>query len=124
MLDLELAVNHALASNNEAVLDEQHRLLNKALSHQHLRDEARRKEQETNDILEAVQTPQTKQYLEAAERGYLFESALNAQKSGLWAKTRDTKDKSESFGWDAFNEDSLYRAYTKRMARLQKDAEE
>ena len=53
----------------------------------------------------------------------MFESIAEAQKSGMWAKTlsSEKKESKETFGWDVFNEDSLYRAYTKRTAKIERD---
>ena len=53
------------------------------------------------------------------EKGYLFESAIQADHSGIWAKTKRTK--SEAFGWDVFNDDSLYRAHAKRTKRVEQE---
>ena len=53
----------------------------------------------------------------------MFESTADAQKSGQWAKTlaAEKKGSKETFGWDVFNEDSLYRAYTKRTAKIERE---
>jgi len=40
----------------------------------------------------------------------MFESALQAERSGLYARVKKAKGK-ESFGWAVFNDDSLFRAY-------------
>ena len=53
-------------------------------------------------------------------KGYMFESGLQAERSGQWAKIKKSKGK-ESFGWDVFNQDSLYRAYKKRTAKLERE---
>ena len=68
-------------------------------------------------------TPETEDYRKPDEKGYVFESIADAQKSGMWAKTfaADKKDSKETFGWDVFNEDSLYRAYTKRTAKIERE---
>jgi len=53
-------------------------------------------------------------------KGYMFETIADAQKSGMWSKTltSEKKESKETFGWDVFNEDSLYRAYTKRTDKI------
>lgn len=38
-------------------------------------------------VSDKIEDPAAMNYLKSEERGYLFESALQAQKSGLWAKT-------------------------------------
>jgi hypothetical protein len=58
------------------------------------------------------------------ENGYLFESAIQAERSGIWAKSKNTKAKNYTFGWDVFNDDSLYRAYDKRTKKLEKELKE
>ena len=51
---------------------------------------------------------------------YLFETAIYAEKHASKKKKRADKDK-ETYGWDVFNTDSLYRAYEKRVKKVPKD---
>ena len=51
---------------------------------------------------------------------YLFETAMQADKHGSKKKRRADKDK-ETYGWDVFNTDSLYRAYEKRVKKVPKE---
>jgi hypothetical protein len=46
----------------------------------------------------------------------MTESAIFSQKQ----KKRDVKKPKETFGWDVFNTDSLYKAYEKRINKLPK----
>jgi hypothetical protein len=46
----------------------------------------------------------------------MTESAI----SQLKLKKREKKKPEESFGWDVFNTDSLYKAYEKRINKLPK----
>ena len=55
-------------------------------------------------------------------QGYLFESAIQSEKTGIWAKTKRTK--TETFGWDVFNDDSLYRAHAKRTKKMDSEIKE
>ena len=66
---------------------------------------------------------------ELEERGlnrskkYLFETALAASKQdkkrNKKAKAKDqAKKEGNTFGWDMYNTDSLYRAYDKRVAKI------
>lgn len=55
------------------------------------------------------------------EKGYFFESAIQAERSGQYAIPKSKKSKNYTFGWDVFNDDSLYRAYTKRTKKIEAD---
>jgi len=48
------------------------------------------------------------------DKKYLYETAVQAEKLAK----RKKKPKNESYGWDVFNSDSLYRAYDKRIKKL------
>jgi hypothetical protein len=48
------------------------------------------------------------------DKKYLYETAIQAEK----LNKRKKKPKNESYGWDVFNSDSLYRAYDKRTKKL------
>ena len=50
------------------------------------------------------------------DKKYLYETAVQAEKLNKKKK----KTKTESYGWDVFNSDSLYRAYEKRVAKIPK----
>ena len=65
--------------------------------------------------------PNLSSYLNADENGYLFETAAQAVKSGIWAKQYSQKNRVETFGWDVFNDDSLYKAYTKRTKKIERE---
>ena len=50
------------------------------------------------------------------EEGYLFETAEQAQRKQENAKKKE-KNKA-AFGWDVFNQDSLFKGYKKRLSKL------
>jgi hypothetical protein len=49
------------------------------------------------------------------DKTYLYDSALAAQEG---AKKKNKK-KNTTFGWEVFNDDSLFRAYEKRVKKLE-----
>jgi len=50
------------------------------------------------------------------DKQYLYETAVQAEKTGKKKK----KGGKETYGWDVFNTDSLYRAYEKRVNKISK----
>lgn len=44
-------------------------------------------------------------------------------KQGSKKKRDDKSSRKETFGWDVFNQDSLYRAYEKRVTKIPKLSE-
>jgi hypothetical protein len=48
------------------------------------------------------------------DKKYLFETAVQAEKT----KRKKKKTRQETYGWDVFNTDSLFKAYEKRVKKL------
>lgn len=116
-------INEALKENNEAVIDEQIRLADPMYEK---RIQKQAYYQERVKFNKQLQEQWSKHgdlaaYLNPDDQGYLFESAAQAQRSGIWAKPKSQKDKNQTFGWDVFNDSSLYRAYTKRTQKIERD---
>jgi hypothetical protein len=49
------------------------------------------------------------------DKMYLFETAIQAEKQLGGKKRKRNKESKETYGWEVFNTDSLYRAYEKRV---------
>jgi len=107
--DVDLMMNDALKSNNEAVMLENERK-NDLTFHkrQNKRDYFNKRSLLKKRIQEHYQ-------VDTDSHGYLFESSIQAHRSGAWAKRSKGKN-SYTFGWDVFNDDSLYKAYNKRTS--------
>jgi hypothetical protein len=50
----------------------------------------------------------------SVDKKYLFETAVQAEK----VRKRQGNKKNETYGWDVFNTDSLFKAYNKRLKNL------
>mmetsp|Transcript_13994 Transcript_13994/g.23780 ORF Transcript_13994/g.23780 Transcript_13994/m.23780 type:complete len:137 (-) Transcript_13994:223-633(-) len=121
-------INEALNSNNKAAIEEARRDSDPAYFKKQIKQAYFREKIELRKRLEEVwlgdkkQFAPLKKYLNPDLKGYLVESAAQAEKSGIWAQpSKMLGDRLESFGWDVFNEDSLYRAYNKRTKKIEKD---
>lgn len=95
-----MRANQALKLNNKAVIDEQLRL-----------NDPHYERKKNQDKLWS-----DKQKEAEGSKAHMFVTANAHQK---FAKKRDQKP-TETFGWDVFNTDSLYRAYEKRVAKMPK----
>ena len=100
-----MKMNEARRLNNKAVIEEKERLNDPTYEKRKLHQEYKI---ESNDKLEHLK----KKGL-SKDKKYLLETALKAD-----SKT-SKKKKINVFGWDVFNDDSLYRAYHKRTANLE-----
>ena len=99
-----MKMNEARKLNNKAVMEENERV------NDPLYERRKNKEQFFID-----KKTKEKVLLESGlnkDKSYIFETALQSENS------RKRSKKNTSFGWDVFNEDSLYRAYHKRLKNL------
>jgi hypothetical protein len=94
-----LKMNAALKLNNKAVIDEQLRLNDPHFERRQAREDWFDQKQKT--VIKGKE--------------HMTVSAISTHKN----KKRDKPTK-ESFGWDMFNIDSIYKAYEKRVAKIPK----
>ena len=112
LFDLQLKLNQAQKLNNKAVKDEKERMFDK-----HYEKGIRKKEWEADlnfekSSLKRKGISDDKLYL--MDPSVKYEGVLKRQRNGT---------KSEVFGWDVFNQDSLYKAHFKRTKNLAQDKE-
>ena len=105
-------MNQAMKLNNEAVIEEQERLNDPMYERRKTKEEYFKDQRLSEKNLEQKGVDKSKKYL--------FETAIQAEKHGSKKKKRADKNK-ETYGWDVFNTDSLYRAYEKRVKKVPKD---
>jgi hypothetical protein len=98
-----MLMNAARRSNNKAVVEEQERLTD-------VHYEKRRNQDELYSEKRAAQESHT---LAKDKAKYAFEQASTAEKVSLKKRKRN-----EVFGWDVFNEDSMYSSYFKRVNKI------
>ncbi|KRX01818.1 Cyclophilin-like peptidyl-prolyl cis-trans isomerase domain [Pseudocohnilembus persalinus] len=107
---IQLKMNEARRGNTKAVLEEQIRAedpnyeKNKKLQKYYEKKEQKLKTLESQGLTK--------------EQTYLNQTASQAE----YSKGKQ-KNKNESFGWDVFNSDSVYKAYEKRCSNLKVDQE-
>ncbi|CDW74497.1 peptidyl-prolyl cis-trans cyclophilin-type family protein [Stylonychia lemnae] len=107
-MELMMKMNEARKLNNKAVVEEQERL-----QEGYLYEKRRNKEEFFKDKRQ-LQQELDNQGL-AKDKQYAFDTAAQAEKG------KKRKGKNLTFGWDVFNEDTLYRAYFKRVKNLPND---
>ena len=107
-------INEALKSNNQQVMLENERK-NDLTYHKRMM-----KRQYYNEKTLLKKRISQQYQVDTDTQGYLFESAIQSKRSGLFAK-RAKGTGNYTFGWDVFNDDSLYRAYNKRTKKLEDD---
>ena len=107
LYDLKLKMNQARMLNNKAVIDENERVSNPQFD----RIRKRKEWQEQNDefMTEIDKKGLTK------EKRYLTETVSKTE------KMKKRNKKKITFGWDVFNDEAIYRAYEKRIDKLQRD---
>lgn len=105
--ELKLKMNQARKMNNQAVIEENERLSNPAFDRMR-----KRKEWEE----------QQKDYMaEVGKKGVSMEKKYLTDTVSKTEKMKKRNQKKETFGWDVFNDDAVYRAYEKRAEKLNKD---
>jgi hypothetical protein len=105
-LELQLKMNETRKLNNRAVVEEQERLTEGVAYEKKLaKDELCGKKRAVQASLEA-------QGMSKEKAKYVFESATSA---GVGKKRKAGK---QVFGWDVFNEDSMYNAYFKLVKKV------
>jgi hypothetical protein len=100
---LLLRVNQALKLNNKAVIDEQLKLNDPHYERRQIREEFFQQKKTTLEHFKGKE--------------YLQESAIAVHKRQRPAASGGPK---ESYGWDVFNADSIYKAYEKRINKIPK----
>ena len=101
-------MNEARKLNNRAVVEEQERLT------EGVAYEKKRAKDELWGEKRAVQASLEAQGMSKDKAKYVFESATSA---GVGKKRKGGE---QVFGWDVFNEDSMYNAYFKRVKKFEK----
>ena len=97
-----MKMNEARKSNNKAVVEETERL------HDPNYERRRTKQDFWTDKRAREQTLVSQGV--SKDKAYLYDPASKAEKSNL-----KRKNPSGTFGWDVFNDDTLYKAYFKRV---------
>ena len=103
-LELHMRMNEARRANNKAVVEEQERFTDPQY-------EKRRNQEELYTEKKAAKEVNG---LGKDKAKYAFEQSGTAEKVSLKKRKR-----TEVFGWDVFNEDSLYNAYFKRVKKFE-----
>ena len=114
--ELQLKINQSIKMNNTAVLDEQQRLTDPLYERKKAKEEYFKEQRLTERDLENKGIDK--------EKKYLFETAIQAEKMQGSKKRKRNKESKETYGWEVFNTDSLYRAYEKRVRKVPKLATE
>ena len=96
-------MNAARRANNKAVVEEQERFT----------DPNYEKRRNQDELYSEKRQAQDSNSLSKDKAKYAFEQASTAEKLSLKKRQR-----TEVFGWDVFNEDSLYSAYFKRVKKI------
>ena len=105
--ELKLKMNQARKLNNQAVIEENERINNPSFDRNRKRKEWQEQQNDISGILDKKGV--------AKDKHYLTDTAAKANK----LKKRDKKK--NTFSWDVFNDDTIYRAYDKRTEKLNKD---
>ena len=95
--------------NNQAVLEEQERINDPMYERRKAKEEFFKEQRLTERALENKGIDKDKKYM--------YESAIMVEKQGP-SKRKKKKDKKETYGWEVFNSDSLYKAYEKRVKKI------
>lgn len=103
-LDLMLKMNEARKLNNKAVMEETERTTDPLYEKRRNREEVQNEKRKMQKTLEDNGL--------SKDKAYVFESAAQAE------KTNKKKKSNFTFGWDVFNDDTLYRAHNKRSTKL------
>lgn len=102
-----MKMNEARKMNNKAVVEETERMTDP------LYEKRRNKEEYQNDKKQIQNLLQEKGL--SKDKTYVYDTAGQAD------KTSKKKKKNITFGWDVFNDDTLYKAYFKRVKKIDKD---
>jgi hypothetical protein len=106
-LELKLKMNEAKNSNRQAVKEEILRSQNPNYEKDMKRDEYIKKKEQLKEAMLNQGVPEDKLYtLDTINKCEYLNSKMLKKK------------KNSTFGWDAFNVDSLYRAYKKRLKKM------
>ena len=100
-----MRMNEARRANNKAVVEEQERFTDPQYEKRRNQEELYTEKKAAKEVLAGVGKDKAK---------YAFEQAGTAEKVSLKKRQR-----TEVFGWDVFNEDSLYNAYFKRVKKFE-----
>ena len=98
-----MLMNAARRANNKAVVEEQERFT----------DPNYEKRRNQDELYSEKRQAQDSNSLSKDKAKYAFEQASTAEKLSLKKRQR-----TEVFGWDVFNEDTLYSAYFKRVKKI------
>jgi len=102
---LKMKINEARKLNNKAVLEEERKMNDPNYEKRVKRDKWEEKKKELDEQYQLKGLD--------PEKSYLDQTALKVENNkGHQKKTHET------FGWDVFNEESLFRAYKKRMKNM------
>ncbi len=115
LLELRMRLNEARKKNSHAVAEENERLQDPQFERRR-----RRKEWEQED---EVRKGNLEQKGVGADKGYLNDP-LTKCKSRYSKQEKKASKKKTVYGWDVFNQDTLYRAYKKRLKKMPFDKEE
>ena len=107
-----MKMNEARKLNSKAVVEEQERLTDPTY-------EKRRNKEELWREKRGAQEELASQGLTKEKASYAFDPASIAEKHSLKKRKRAGAG---AFGWDVFNEDSLYGAYFKRVKKFEGQA--
>ena len=105
--ELKLKMNQARKMNNQAVIEENERLNNPSFDRNRKRKEWQEQQTDISHIMEKKGV--------GKDKHYLTDTAAKVGK----IKKRDQKK--NTFSWDVFNDDTVYRAYEKRTEKLTKN---
>jgi cyclophilin family peptidyl-prolyl cis-trans isomerase len=114
LFDLRMKLKQSRKLNQSALFAEQKRKSSSS-SGKDKQEESKRRYEE----IKKKKTKQLEAYGLKEEDVYLLHSADAAEQS-----YKKQKKKAETFGWDGFNQTSLYKAYEKRASKVEVDAEE
>ncbi|CAI2369450.1 unnamed protein product [Moneuplotes crassus] len=107
LYELKLKMNQARKLNNQAVIEENDRESNPQFDR--IRKKKEWREQEEDYMNEIDKKGLSK------DKRYLTDTVVKTEKQ------KRRKRKKITFGWDAFNDEAIYRAYEKRVDKLQAD---
>ena len=114
LFDLRMKLKQSRKLNQSALFAEQKRKSSETSGKDRQAESKRRYEE-----IKAKKEKQLEAYGLKKEDSYLLQSADAAEQ--IYKKQ---KKKAETFGWDGFNQKSLYKAYEKRANKIEVDAEE
>jgi len=120
--ELRQKMNAGRVANTAAVLDEKERLQDPVAWDKKRRTEEWKKKQASEEAKMDAEGEAGADVKQRAPKGreYMVDTA---EKVAVSDAKRQKKEKG-TFGWDVFNQDSLYRAHKKRIADLQHNSEE